>query len=296
MIYLYYSPLRYPGGKGKLAPFMELMIDKLGLRGGTYIEPFAGGAGIALNLLFNNVVNTIVINDWDKAIASFWNAITKEPNRFIQMIYDTPVTVEEWKIQKEIYETHLTQCSFELGFATFYLNRTNRSGIIKGGIIGGYEQDSEWGIDARFNKDQLVKRIELIKTRRDDIKVYNKDVLSFISNYLPKYEDNAFVYFDPPYFNKGKELYKNFFDLEDHIMIERYIAENVNCKWMITYDDVKAITDIYYGYITRRFDLNYSAGKSRKASEIMIFQNLDICPTNKELEQRNININYRLTI
>jgi len=290
---MYYSPLRYPGGKAKLASFMELMIDKLQLNGTTYVEPFAGGAGIALELLFNDVVSNVVINDWDKAIASFWNAILKQTDRFINMIYKTPITVDEWQRQKKIYEANINKCGLELGFATFYLNRTNRSGIIQGGIIGGFQQDGKWGIDARFNKEELVKRIKKISERKKDIKVYNKDVISFISNYLPRYGENAFVYFDPPYFNKGKALYKNYFNLQDHKRIESYIAENVQCKWMITYDDVKAITDIYDGYEIRRFDLNYSAGKAKKASEIMIFENADVCPTLEEVNERNILINYR---
>ena len=178
-----------------------------------------------------------------------------------------------------------------MGFAAFYLNRTNRSGIIKGGIIGGMEQNGDWGISARFNKNSLIKRIELIKKHRKKIHVYNKEILSFITNYLPKYENNAFVYFDPPYFNKGKELYKNFFCYEDHENIERYISEHVRCKWMITYDYAEEITNIYAGYVMRQFDLNYSAGTVRKASELMIFLDEDICPTEEEV--KNININYR---
>lgn len=288
---MYYSPLRYPGGKGKLAPFMELMIDKLNLRGGVYIEPFAGGAGIALDLLYNGVVDSVVINDWDKAIASFWQAVTKEPDRFIKEIRNTPITVDEWKKQKEIYDNNANRCSFELGFATFYLNRTNRSGIIKGGIIGGFDQTGEWGINARFNKEKLINRIQLIKKYRNKIHVYNKDVFSFIIHYLPRYENKAFVYFDPPYFNKGKELYKNFFSYEDHKNIEKYIAKYVNCNWMITYDYADEITRIYNGYAMRQFDLNYSAGTIRKASELMIFIDEAICPAVNEA--KDININYR---
>ena len=93
----------------------------------------------------------------------------------------------------------------------FYMNRTNRSGIIKGGVIGGLEQNGNWKLDARFNKDNLIKRISKIVERKDGIHIYNKDVSSLVKNYLPKYEDNAFVYFDPPYFGKGKQLYFKLF-------------------------------------------------------------------------------------
>ena len=149
---MYYSPLRYPGGKGKLAPFMRYMIKNLNIKGGAYIEPFAGGAGVALDLLFNDLVSHIVINDYDKAVASFWKAILTEKNRFIDAIYTVPLDINEWKKQKNILKT-TKKYSFELGFAAFYLNRTNRSGIINGGPIGGMQQDGQWNLDARFNRE-----------------------------------------------------------------------------------------------------------------------------------------------
>ena len=207
---MFYSPLRYPGGKGKLEPFMEILIEQTGHIGGTYIEPFAGGAGIALELLEKNIVNEIVINDLDKGIYSFWKAILTETDRFVENIRNVPLNIDEWNRQRAILDDN-SKYSYELGFATFYLNRTNRSGIIKGGVIGGVEQNGNWKMDARFNRDDLIKRILKIAKRKKNIHIYNKDVSSFVQNYLPRYEDNAFVYFDPPYFGKGKQLYLNFF-------------------------------------------------------------------------------------
>lgn len=209
---MFYSPLRYPGGKGKLAPFMEYMIIQLGHRGGTYIEPFAGGAGIAIELLLNGVVNQIVINDYDKGIWSFWKAILTETDRFINEIRNVPLTIYEWERQHEICINHNDRYSFELGFATFYMNRTNRSGIIKGGVIGGIEQNGNWTMDVRFNRNELIKRIQNIAKKKKNIKLYNKDVNSFINSYVPRY-NNALIYFDPPYYKKGKQLYMNFFTL-----------------------------------------------------------------------------------
>lgn len=289
---MFYSPLRYPGGKGKLEPFMEILIEQTGHIGGTYIEPFAGGAGIALELLEKNIVNEIVINDLDKGIYSFWKAILTETDRFVENIRNVPLNIDEWNRQRAILDDS-SKYSYELGFATFYLNRTNRSGIIKGGVIGGVEQNGNWKMDARFNRDDLIERILKIAKRKKNIHIYNKDVSSFVQNYLPRYEDNAFVYFDPPYFGKGKQLYLNFFSYEDHVRIERMINQQVNCDWVITYDDVKEIADIYQNHILRRFDLNYSAAVKRKASEIIIFRCLDMIPEIEQLEERNICVNLR---
>lgn len=289
---MFYSPLRYPGGKGKLEPFMELLIRQTGHLGGTYVEPFAGGAGIALELLEKGIVSDIVINDLDKGIYSFWRAILTETDRFINNIRNVELSIDEWNRQREIIDD-CSRYSYELGFATFYLNRTNRSGIIKGGVIGGIEQAGNWRMDARFNREALIERIVKIASRKNHIHLYNKDVNSFIQNYLPKYQQNAFVYFDPPYFDKGKQLYLNFFSYDDHVRIERMINNKVNCDWVITYDDVQEIADIYQNHILKRFDLNYSAAVKRKASEIIIFKRKSMIPTDSQLQHNGICVNLR---
>ena len=290
---MYYSPLRYPGGKGKLASFMEYMIDQLGHQGGTYIEPFAGGAGIAMELLLRNVVSRIVINDYDKAVWSFWKAILTETDRFVEEIRTVPLTVDEWQKQHEILVTQNDKYSFELGFAAFYLNRTNRSGIIKGGVIGGQEQAKDWKMDVRFKREELVTRIQRIAARKKDIKLYNKDVNSFIKNYVPLYEENALIYFDPPYFRKGQQLYMNFFNYKDHVRIEQEIRERVNCDWIITYDYEPQIEEIYHNYNLRLYDLNYSVSTKRKANELMIFKDGIFIPSDEELNSKKINIHIR---
>ena len=290
---MYYSPLRYPGGKGKLASFMEYMIDQLGHQGGTYIEPFAGGAGIAMELLLRNVVSRIVINDYDKAVWSFWKAILTETDRFVEEIRTVPLTVDEWQKQHEILVTQNDKYSFELGFAAFYMNRTNRSGIIKGGVIGGQEQAKDWKMDVRFKREELVTRIQRIAARKKDIKLYNKDVNSFIKNYVPLYEENALIYFDPPYFRKGQQLYMNFFNYKDHVRIEQEIREHVNCDWIITYDYEPQIEEIYHNYNLRLYDLNYSVSTKRKANELMIFKDGIFIPSDEELNSKKINIHIR---
>lgn len=222
---MYYSPLRYPGGKGRLAPFMKIIIEKTGHSGGTYIEPFAGGAGIAIDLLLNNIVSEIVINDFDKGIYSFWRAILTETDRFINDINNARLNICEWERQHEIYLTQQRKYSYELGFATFYLNRTNRSGIITGGVIGGKDQSGEWTMDARFPKESLTERIHEIATQKRHIHLYNKDINCFLVNYASKYSENALIYFDPPYYEKGRELYMNFLQHKDHVKIRSEIEQ-----------------------------------------------------------------------
>lgn len=283
------SPLRYPGGKSKLAPLVRYIVEnKTTNKINTYIEPFAGGAGVALDLLINGSVENIIINDYDKSIYSFWKAVLTESERFIQTIRLTPVNITEWQRQKKIYSTYNDRYSFELGFATFFLNRTNRSGILSAGPIGGYDQTGNYLLDVRFNKEKLINRIEKIAKYRSHIKVYNKDIRSFIRLVIVKNQENSFVYFDPPYFSKGKELYINYFVAEDHAEIRDAIIHNVRCQWIITYDDEKSISSLYDGYTQRTYDLSYSLANKGIASELIIFSEEELCPNNTELIQAGV--------
>lgn len=277
------SPLRYPGGKSNITPLIKSIIQYKNPHGAnefTYIEPFAGGAGVAINLLLEGVVTNIVVNDYDKAIYSFWRALKEETGALVEMIARTPVTVQEWHAQRDIYLSCNRKYSLELGFAAFFLNRTNRSGILNAGPIGGYEQSGLYQIDARYSKDALIDRIEKIARYKKNILVYNKEIRKFISQIIPHYGENAFVYFDPPYFAKGKRLYKNFLVYGDHVEIAHFINQSVHCDWLLTYDDAPQIREIYsqYDYTTMKFSLNYSVANKGKGTELVIFKYPELLP------------------
>lgn len=274
------SPLRYPGGKYKISRLIELLINKAGDECSTYIEPFAGGAGVALDLLNRNVVAEIVINDSDKAIASFWKAAINESNAFIDKIYSTPVTIEEWRRQREIYFSS-RRYSLEYGFATFFLNRTNHSGILSSGPIGGQKQE-EWKLDARYNKDDLIEKIEFLRENKKRIHIFNRDVRCLITNQIKKYAKRAFVYFDPPYYKHGSALYQNFFTDKLHKRLYESIYEKVKSPWVVSYDDVPEIQKIYKGVPSRSFALGYSLANNGSGREIMFFSE-GLKPTMREL-------------
>lgn len=281
------SPLRYPGGKNRLASFIGLAIRNMNIPDCTYIEPFAGGAGVALSLLLDGIVDKIVINDLDKAIYSFWRAVKQEPLKLIEKIETTPITIDEWYRQKQIY-TSSTKYSLDLAFATLFLNRTNRSGILTAGPIGGYSQSGEWKLDARFNREALIEKINKIAYKNKNIIIYNKDIISLINNYIPKFGENAFIYFDPPYYNKGQKLYKNYFTPYDHQKIHDIIVNKIHIPWIMTYDDVLEISNLYSDFLTKKFELIYSAANKGKASELIIFSESTLYPTELQLKTSGI--------
>jgi len=265
-----FSPLRYPGGKTKLYPFVKELLLQNDLLGGTYIEPFAGGSGLALKLLFNEDVSSIVLNDYDPAVYAFWHSVLNHSNELCSSIEDCSVNVDEWKKQKQIYLEKNMQNLLRLGFSTFFLNRTNISGILNGGIIGGIEQAGVYKINSRFNKKRLIGLIQEIAKRRSQISLYGKDAFKFIHD--PIFGNKkTFVYFDPPYVKKGTQLYKNALERDDHIKLGSEIS---NCKathWIVTYDIDPLVSKIYNRYRKDYLDIRYTINGNRKAREYIFY-------------------------
>ena len=244
-----YSPLRYPGGKGKLAAFIKAIILENRLHDGTYVEPFAGGAGIACELLAENYVREIQINDLSPSIFHFWKSALTETERFCQDIANVDLSVDEWDLQKKIFEDQRRRNDpdgYALGFSTFYLNRTNRSGILNAGIIGGRAQLSEWGIDARFNKGDLIKRILQIASMKDRIQLTSLDALALVRSLRTRDCFRTLMYLDPPYFEKGRQLYLDYYKGSDHQNLANEILKDRQpFRWIVSYDNVSAIREIY---------------------------------------------------
>jgi len=266
-----FTPLRYPGGKTSLFEFFAHIIQQHGWKNSVYIEPYAGGAGAALSLLLLEKIDSIVINDFDPAIYAFWRAILNDTEAFIDKVENTPVTIEEWESQRKIYKDKDKSNPLSLGFATFFLNRTNRSGILTGaGPIGGKSQSGQWKIDARYNKSALVEKIRLIAAYKDRIKATNEDGVALIKKYYQRPE--VFFYIDPPYFVKGADLYLNAFKYEDHKKLANTLNKYADAKWVLTYDNEEAIRELYPSRKQEPFSLKYSMHQDSKVgSEIMIF-------------------------
>ena len=267
------SPLRYPGGKAKFYNNIIKIFNDNNIEKPIYCEAFAGGAGLALLLLKNNIVDKLILNDIDKSIYCFWKSILDFNKEFCEMINSVNIDLVEREIQKKIQKDKdildLTKKSdiLKLGFSTFFLNRVNRSGIIRAGVIGGIEQNGNYKIDCRFNKKNLIERIKEIKKYKKKIEFYNLDAIDFLKKVEKK--KKIFIFFDPPYFNKGKDLYTNFYNIDDHISLAKYIS-GLKQNWITTYDNTDEIKKIYSDCQIKEFDILYSLEKKRRAKEILI--------------------------
>lgn len=263
-----YTPIRYPGGKTKIYPIVKKVIDENGFANHTYAEAFAGGAGLAMKLLLKNDVASVIINDLDRAVYCMWDAIVNHSDDLCAFVLDAEVTIDEWKRCRDTYRNQDEVEDFELGCAAFFLNRTNVSGILDGGVIGGIEQLGSFKIDARFSKPGLLAKIRAISKRSDSIRVFNLDAESFISDVLAK-EENLFAYFDPPYVKKGPGLYRSSFDEGKHKSLAKAI-QKCEFPWIATYDDDDLIERLYGENVRETFGIGYSAYRASRGREKLI--------------------------
>lgn len=269
------SPLRYPGGKSRIAAFVKQIIKDNNLLDGVYVEPYAGGAAVALSLLMDEYVSRIIINDKDRSIYAFWYSVLNETERLCQYIEETPVTMDTWRMQREIQlaENKNTVDLLSLGFSTFFMNRTNRSGIIKAGVIGGFDQTGSYKIDARYKKEELIGRIRRISAYADRIELHNEDAVDLISRISKITPQNTIMYLDPPYYKKGRGLYMNYYNDSDHKTI-RDVITNVNTiRWIVSYDNSTFIKSLYEDFRSQELYLNYSANNNGKGTEVIFFSN-----------------------
>ena len=278
------SPLRYPGGKAKLFSYFVEVVKANRLFATTYCEPYAGGAGLALRLLSTGFVARIALNDIDEAIFAFWDSVLHRPDDLCALIESVPATMDEWYRQRAIWQARDVSNRLELGFSAYFLNRTNRSGIIEGaGPIGGYKQESAWKLDVRMNRTQQIQQIRDIGLFKDRITFSNEDALAFTRSRLK--DDETFCYLDPPYYVKGSKLYRNFYRHDDHVEILRLLYEHRQARWVISYDDVPQIRDIYAEFSPISYSLSYSAGRKTSGREVIYFSGAVAAPSVRGFER-----------
>ncbi len=264
------SPLRYPGGKSKLYPLIRPIVLE-NIENGIYIEPFAGGAGLGLQLLFNGDIQSLVLNDIDYHIYAFWHACLHFTDQFCEMIERCQLNMDSWNEQKNVYATANCHKVLDVGFATFFLNRCNVSGVIRGGPIGGKEQKGKYLMDARFNRAGLIEKIQRIGRYNEQIEFFNLDASNFLLERVSRYPtERSFLNIDPPYVKKGPLLYENSFLENDHVELANVI-QTLRQKWIVTYDECDLIYRIFECYRKNVITLNYSAGRTKSGQELIIY-------------------------
>jgi DNA adenine methylase len=124
-------------------------------------------------------------------------------------------------------------------------------------------------LDCRFNKSDLLRKIQRIAKYKDQVTLTKLDAENFILSTLPKLSKKALVNIDPPYYSKGRDLYCSFYKHEDHASLARVIPM-INQHWIVTYDNAPEIQRLYKKFPSINLSLNYSAQVKRVGVELMV--------------------------
>lgn len=273
------SPLRYPGGKRKLAPLIADLISKTRVRPNLFVEPFAGGASVSISLLEADYVDNIALADADPLVASFWETVFSDrADTLADMIYDADVSLDQWKSLKGSESAP----GIASAFKCLFLNRTSFSGSLhrKAGPIGGMSQMSDYKIGCRFNQGKLAERVlELSRLRHRVRFVRNESYAKTVrdvrrTSIFRDSPEKVFWYLDPPFFAKADKLYRCHFDRVDHEGLARSV-EDIPGNWLLSYDshaDAHALYSAHPGFAL--VNLQYSARIDEKqrlvAKEIVV--------------------------
>tara|TARA_R110002020_G_scaffold74540_24_gene190677 strand:+ start:642 stop:1403 length:762 start_codon:yes stop_codon:yes gene_type:complete len=250
------------------------VVDTLPGEEKVYAEPFCGGAGAAVNLLEDGKVASIHLNDADARVYSAWNAMVHETERFLERIASARVDMEEWYEARETLQNMQLNgdYSFEVGYATYFINRTSRSGIVLGsGPIGGYNQTGRWKIDARFYRESMSRRIAWIGENRDRIHLTNEDATVFLARSEARVSLEKTLFFvDPPYVEAGSRLYLNAMSESKHSALADMLNSGRFPHWVLTYDNHPLVHRLYRDFRQRKIQVNYSLKTTRKEREILV--------------------------
>lgn len=280
---LVWSPLRYPGGKVNLAQYVNRILTLNDMSGTEFVEPFAGGAGVTLSLLQWGTISSAVLVERDPLVYAFWESVFFHADDLCELIESTDITIDTWN-QREHYrhiDVPVEPLIVDLGFSALFYSRTNFSGILNAGPIGGQRQTGKYKIDCRFKKDRLIRDILFLYQYRDRVQVVFADGLSFISTHSRTWANkNTFVYVDPPYYIKGRSLYRHFFSDEQHIRLAHEL-KSAHFPWLLSYDNCTFVNSLYSNnedrFKFRHLYFDYSARQARREAELLI-SNVEIPP------------------
>ncbi|MEI7867358.1 MAG: DNA adenine methylase [Candidatus Methylumidiphilus sp.] len=265
------SPLRYPGSKATFLKVVLEFIEVHGLKGREIVEPYAGSGIVSLSLVANNLVSHATLVERDPLLYSFWKAVFEHTDILLSSIEDININMDTWYelrvlLKHKIPENELIP---DLALACLFFNRTNFSGVLHSGPIGGKDQSSDYKLDCRFNKKDIISRIRQISSLRDGVSVKFGDALEFLQKANIQNHEKRFFYVDPPYFKQGRKLYRYYYKVIDHKRLYDILSV-ATFPWLLSYDKHEFIELLYDGFPQVHQSFRYMSRTPKNENELVV--------------------------
>jgi DNA adenine methylase len=283
------SPLRYPGGKRRLMPYVAAALEENRLQPDLFVEPFAGGASVALELLATARVRRIGLAERDPYVASFWHTVFFDSEWLCRQVEQVDVTLKTWQRMKSTrFRSKRAQA-----LACLFLNRTSFNGTLHdhAGPIGGQKQAGDYKLDCRFPRARLVRRIRTCAALAEGDSVAfvrEADALDVIRDARRGFgHENVFLYLDPPFWGKASRLYRFSFTVADHTRLANALR-HLRVPYLLSYDAAPEIEQLYSGNgsLQQRVELLYTATQ-RTAEQELVISNLQRLPGDTRMWRTN---------
>ena len=126
-------------------------------------------------------------------------------------------------------------------------------------------------MDARFNREDVIRRITKIADCAGRIEVACGDAVKFLREKSSGFGEKDLIYVDPPYFEKGRLLCYDAYGPDDHAAVAELLAEFERPSWVVSYDDVDAIRSLYAFAPRLQYTIGNSARSRTRGREVMFF-------------------------
>lgn len=264
--------LRYPGGKTKIKKTILSKLIKIYDNDNDineYREPFFGGGSIGLEFIKESPnIKNFWLNDKDFGIYALWKSVLSNPTELKFLVREFVPTVGKfYEFKNDLLFGEKSDDIVNIGFKKLAIHQISYSGLgtKSGSPQGGKSQKSKYKIDCRWSPNHICKNIDNINNLfcSRNIKITNLDFSEILDG------GEALIYLDPPYYEKGGELYQYSFNFWDHLKLAESLKLTKN-KWLLSYDDCSEIRKLYSWAQTEEINLNYTINSSRNKNELLI--------------------------
>jgi len=211
-------------------------------------EPFAGTASVTFYLLRNKMVDYYHINDVDQGVTSLWQTVKDNPEALIDAVMSYSPNVSDFYDFKSDPGARL----FDMAFRKLVLHQVSFSGLgaMAGGPLGGRAQAGKYNVDCRWSPLKLAKGIEACSTllNSSDGVVTSGGWEGVVDSAV---KAKGFLYLDPPYYVKGRELYVSG-ELDHGALATALMSAE---DFVLSYDDAPEVRELYDWAAVSRIDV-----------------------------------------